>query len=128
MGYAVRKMLGTAVAVTFFIAAVSIAIILFRDISRGLDTSFITNTSEDRTIYSGFKASDARQIDGAFVLQSIYDIKAIGADIKVDGVLYPKTLEIENADTTGIDVKNMYKEHYIRDIKGNLIEIRYILT
>ncbi|MNJ79394.1 hypothetical protein D3C77_773990 [compost metagenome] len=54
------------------------------------------------------------------MLQSIYNINSLNADITVDYKFFYRYLDIETTDVSHIDLKRVYKVSYIRDQYGVL--------
>lgn len=75
---------------------------------------------EDRRLFTSLEVNGRETYTGAEVLQSIYQIHSINADIEVRGRPFPKTLDIETTIVSGIDLQRTYDVEYIRDGNGVL--------
>lgn len=75
---------------------------------------------EDRRLFTSLEVNGRETYTGAEVLQSIYQIQSINADIWVEGIPFPRDLNIETIVVTSIDLQRTYDVEYIRDKNGVL--------
>ncbi|MEN1990245.1 hypothetical protein [Paenibacillus hubeiensis] len=77
----------------------------------------------DHRLFTTFGSVEEETYSGAEVLQSIQRIQDIGANIQVEGVTFPKYLDIDDADVSMINLRKSYKVQYVRDAKGTVTTI-----
>jgi hypothetical protein len=125
MGSTTRNMLYLAVTTVMFMTAALTGYFLFNSISNSLQDTFRSNQEQDRNQQTVLKVTDPYAVSGAAVLQSIYQIADLDADISVDGYLFPKNLDIDETNVSVIDPSRMYSPRYDRDPTGRLIAVQY---
>lgn len=62
-------------------------------------------------------------VSGPEVLQSIFHIQEIGADIQVDGYYFSKGLIIDQTNVSMIDLTGNYAATYVRNTDGTLNQV-----
>ncbi|WP_145950137.1 hypothetical protein [Paenibacillus sp. Y412MC10] len=108
-----------------FVVALTTAISLYSDISKSID---IVNTSEnslDRNVYSTLGIPKEPIITGENVALTVLQIPDTKIDIVVNGTLFPKTLEFDQIDISGIPTNKTYTANFERDTLGNLTKVIY---
>ncbi|MDQ0087504.1 hypothetical protein J2T12_000898 [Paenibacillus anaericanus] len=75
---------------------------------------------EDRRLFTSLEVNGRETYTGAEVLQSIYQIHSINADIWVEGIPFLRGLNIETTNVSVIDLQRTYDVEYIRDGNGVL--------
>ncbi|MEB9896268.1 hypothetical protein P4K96_22765 [Bacillus cereus] len=78
------------------------------------------NEQEERRLFTTFNEKKRETYTGAEVVQSIYHIHHINADIQVRNQFFLKTLDIDETDISGINLQNVYEVTFIRDSAGTL--------
>ncbi|MCD1261267.1 hypothetical protein B5M42_020920 [Paenibacillus athensensis] len=121
MGSSVRSMIERSFAFAVFLATVTVGLLLLQNGLKTVDLAYMSNRAADYSIHSTLSpiAGDGT-VSGAEVLQSIGCITEIGADIIVDGVVYPANLKLEETNLSGIRTSGKYAPTYIRGTHGEL--------
>lgn len=118
-----QKMIELTAAIGLFIGALTIGAMLFIKVSQAVEITNKFNVGQDRNIHTTLAIPKKYEVTGAEVLQSIYHIGSIGADIQVDGQEFFRNLDINHMDVSKIDVHRSYVPTYIRDENGGLSKI-----
>ncbi|MGM1023176.1 MAG: hypothetical protein ACQEXV_22320 [Bacillota bacterium] len=80
-------------------------------------------SGSDRNMVTAPRIEGEETIEGTAVVQSIFHIAEIGADIQVDGLLFDKNLNMDYTDVSMVDVHGTYRTQYIRDNNGVLLRV-----
>ncbi|MFB5268095.1 hypothetical protein ACE41H_15110 [Paenibacillus enshidis] len=114
------KMLFTALGFLLFISAAAVGTGLFIQNHVALDEVDAALSSRDRDIVVIPVMEEEEKVSGAGVMQSIFQIAELGADIQVDGYLFSKDAGIEDTDVSIIDLRAVYSSSYQRNGDGRL--------
>ncbi|MDP4095283.1 hypothetical protein OIN60_00560 [Paenibacillus sp. P96] len=114
------KMLFTAAGFLLFISAAVSGIGLFRENHQALGEVNAVMDSRDRNLVVMPVIEEEERISGSAVMQSIFQIAELGADIQVDGYLFSKDVIIEETDVSMIAPQAVYSTAYQRNGDGVL--------
>ncbi|QNR65214.1 hypothetical protein IAQ67_14960 [Paenibacillus peoriae] len=103
-----------------FLTALISGSYLFETTHRTMVEADSTINGRDRNLIETPLIEGSETVDGASVVQSIFQIAEINADIQVDGLLYDKNLNMDYTDVSMINVNDMYRTEYQRDSDGIL--------
>ncbi|MBV6717214.1 hypothetical protein [Paenibacillus chitinolyticus] len=77
----------------------------------------------DRNLTQQSKIESEPVVPGAYVLQSIFHISDLDADIDVDGIHFSKALNIDETDVSMIQVNRKYSVEHLRRADGSLHKV-----
>jgi hypothetical protein len=75
---------------------------------------------DEKRLFTDLKDKGFETYTGAEVLQSIYHIRELNADIRVNGYLFSKNAEIEDINVSVISLNRTYQVQYIRGSDGEV--------
>ncbi|MNW24138.1 hypothetical protein D3C74_08490 [compost metagenome] len=116
----VGKILFVSVSVGLFIAAITVAISLYSQSQAALAMVDEAISSRDRDLIMSPVVEGNEVVNGTTVLQSIFQIAEIDADILVDGYLFQKDADIHETNVGMISLKSVYGIEYFRNDQGKL--------
>jgi hypothetical protein len=88
---------------------------------KAIDTFRHAAEQEERRLFTSLEVNGRETYTGAEVLQSIYQIHVLGANIRVGNqTFFYKDLDLETLDVSGIDLRRTYDVTYIRDSNGTV--------
>jgi len=109
-----------------FIVACMFTVDGMRGQEKAIDTFRHAAEQEERRLFTSLEVNGRETYTGAEVLQSIYQIHVLGADIQVvdsQTFFFPKNLDLETLDVSGIDLRRTYDVTYYRDSNGTVLTI-----
>ncbi len=107
-------------SVGLFITAITVAISLNSQSQAALATVDEAITIRDRDLIMSPALEGDEVVYGTIVLQSIFQIAEIDADIIVDGYLFQKDADIHEANVGMISMESDYGIEYFRNNQGKL--------
>ncbi|MEK3787499.1 hypothetical protein [Paenibacillus sp. FSL K6-1230] len=116
----VERMLFMSLSVGLFITAITVAISLYSQSQASLATVDEAITIRDRDLIMSPALEGDEVVYGTTVLQSIFQIAEIDADIIVDGYLFQKDADIHEANVGMISMESDYGIEYLRNNQGKL--------
>lgn len=126
MGNSSNTMIEITVAVSLFVGALTLYVILFVNVAQVVELTNKTTVSQDRNVHTTLAIPEDYRVSGAEVLQSIYHIGQIGVDIQVDSKVFSHSLDIDYTDVSMINVLGLYTPVHVRDANGQLLKVVYI--
>ncbi|MFM9280874.1 hypothetical protein [Paenibacillus jiagnxiensis] len=114
------KMMIASIGILLFVSAAAVGVQLFRGNHDALNEVDAAISSRDRNMAVIPAVEGEESVSGATVVQTIFQIAAIGADIQVEGYLFSKDVNIDDTDVSMIPLKATYTTEYQRDSQGNL--------
>ncbi|MEF2964208.1 hypothetical protein V3851_00070 [Paenibacillus sp. M1] len=117
MSDTVEKAIFYMVELFIFITACIFIIGGINEQERTLNVVHQSVKQEDRRLFTDLKDKGNETYTGAEVLMTIYHIKELNANIRVDGK------EIEELDTSSILLTKSYQVEYIYDSNGTVLTI-----
>lgn len=76
--------------------------------------------NEERRLFTSLEITERVTYTGAEVLQSIRQMKALDANIRVVNQYFYRSDDIESIDVSGVDLNRTYTVSYIRDSQGKV--------
>lgn len=76
--------------------------------------------NEERRLFTSLEITEQVTYTGAEVLQSIRQMKALDANIRVVNQYFYRSDDIESIDVSGVDLNRTYTVSYIRDSQGKV--------
>ncbi|WP_025680118.1 hypothetical protein [Paenibacillus massiliensis] len=116
----VERMVFMSLSVGLFITAITVAISLYSQSQAALATVDEAITIRDRDLIMSPALVGDEVVYGTTVLQSIFQIAEIDADIIVDGYLFQKDADIHEANVGMISLESDYGIEYLRNNQGKL--------
>ncbi|WP_028590787.1 hypothetical protein [Paenibacillus massiliensis] len=116
----VERMVFMSLSVGLFITAITVAISLYSQSQAALATVDEAITIRDRDLIMSPALVGDEVVYGTTVLQSIFQIAEIDADIIVDGYLFQKDADIHEANVGMISMEADYGIEYFRNNQGKL--------
>ncbi|MFB4321661.1 hypothetical protein RB298_04890 [Priestia sp. BR_2] len=110
-------------AVIWFVAALSIGLTSYVLQEKSIEAVAIANANEDRRVQTLYKIEANETYSGAQVIQTLYEINKIEADIEVNHLFFSKNINIESTDVSGIDPYKNYIVTFERNTEGKLQKI-----
>lgn len=113
------------VAIMWFVLSVSIAMGSYILQERSLDAVVNAVEREDHRLQTTIKIEDDELYTGAQVIQTLFNINNIEADIQVNEIFFSKVTSIESTDISSIDPKKKYQVSFIRNSEGTIEKILF---
>ncbi|WP_157756193.1 hypothetical protein [Paenibacillus crassostreae] len=117
--------IGLSFAVMAFMVSLSLSFYLFTTTGETIQKSYQMNSNTDNNIHSTLKDPIVYSVSGAEVRQSLYQIREIGVDIEVNGILYSKSLDPTVLNVSSINLNQYFTPTYIRDSTGLLTLLQF---
>lgn len=117
------KFLKFAAIFTLFLVALSGSVELAQTNKLTVDKADEAIYGIDRNLIQVPKIMGEYTISGSEVMQSIFHIKEIGADIQVDSYFFSKSLLIEQTDVSMINLSRKYAASYSRNTDGTINKV-----
>lgn len=95
---------------------------------KAIDTFRHAAEQEERRLFTSLEVNGRETYTGAEVLQSIYQIHVLGANIRVvdsQTLFFPKDLDLDKLDISGINLHRTYDVTYFRDSNGTIETIEF---
>ncbi|MGY3386795.1 hypothetical protein ACVWZB_004749 [Paenibacillus polymyxa] len=112
-----------AIYLCLFLTALVSGIMLSESNQLELNYADEVISGADHDLVMAPRIEGSETVQGAAVVQSIFHIHDIHADIQVDGLLFDKNLDMEYTDVSMIDVRGTYRSDYVRDQNGMLQKV-----
>lgn len=109
--------------VMWFIASLSIVFMSFTLQENSIDAVILSAENEDRRLSPIIEMASEESYTGAQVIQTLYQINEIEADIQVNNTQFSKLIDIESTDVSSIDPYKVYTVTFQRDTEGMLEKI-----
>lgn len=77
----------------------------------------------DRNVHTTLLVTEDYTVSGSEVLQSLYHIHQMGAEIQVDEVMFAPDMDPDRTDMSMIDVHQQYVPVHQRDTTGQLVKL-----
>jgi hypothetical protein len=119
----VAKLWKFAAIFVLFLIALSGSVELSQTNKRVIDKTDEVIFGADLNVAQDKKVMGEYTVSGAEVLQSIYHIHEIGADIQVDGTQFSQSLIIDQTDVSVIKLNRTYAATYVRNRDGSLNQV-----
>ncbi|ANS75347.1 hypothetical protein AWM70_12620 [Paenibacillus yonginensis] len=123
MNDTVEKSIIWVVEVFLFITACMFAISGINSQEAAVKVVKHSSEQDERRLYTDLKETGEETYTGAEVIESIYHIKQLDANIEIGRYYFFKSDDLDNIDVSGIDPQQNYKVNYIRDESGKLLTI-----
>ncbi|MEK4983585.1 hypothetical protein [Bacillus sp. FSL K6-6540] len=120
MNSKVDTAINIAASIVFFVAAATLSAVFLFQQQDVLNAHQKAAEQEERRLFTGLEIIGEKTYTGAEVIQSIFHIHELDADIMVDGITFPKTLDIETVNVSLIDPHRKYIVSYQRDGTGKI--------
>lgn len=114
------KMMFTALGLLLFVSAAAAGVQLFRGNYDALNEVDAAISSRDRNLVVSPMTVGEETVDGASVVQSVFQRGEMGADIEVDGDFFAKDTSSDETDISRILLHATYTVGYERDSQGKL--------
>ncbi|MFS0841359.1 hypothetical protein [Paenibacillus sp. 1P03SA] len=119
----ITKLLFFSAVFLLFLAALYAAIELSKTSKFAADGADLMIYGIDRDLTQQPKVEGEPEVSGKDVLQSIFHITDINADIEVDGIFFSKALNIDETDVSMIQVNRKYSVDHLRRADGSLHKV-----
>ncbi|WP_435924004.1 hypothetical protein [Paenibacillus sp. DYY-L-2] len=120
MSDTVEKAIFWIVEVFIFITACMFAIGGINIQEEAVLAAHKSSEQEERRLFTDLRDKGNEVYTGAEVLMSIYHIRELDANIRVDGTFFSKTAEVESLDVSHISLTKTYRVDYIYDSNGTV--------
>lgn len=110
-------------AVMWFIASLSIVFMSYTLQENSIEAVIVSAEHEERRLSPIIEMASEESYTGAQVIQTLYQINEIEADIQVNNTQFSKLIDIKSTDVSSIDPYKVYIVTFQRNTEGMLEKI-----